>query len=369
MDSIEHALRDQPLRQAWPRPKSPAPIVVVGAGGIVRSAHLPAYARIGLPVLGVFDPKSDVAAALASDFALPKTFGRLDEALAAGHASGAVFDLAVPADAITGVLERLPDGSAILIQKPFGRDLAEARHLLALCRKKALRAAVNFQLRFSPNVLALRDAIARGLLGQVVSAEVRVNVHTPWHLWDFLRGIPRHEILYHSIHYLDLLRLLLGEPKSVYSKVTRSPDLGDYSDTSSTSILDYGEHLRAVVSTFHGHDYGTRHAMSELKIEGTQGAAVLQMGVNLDYPKGQPDSLELARKGESVWHAVSLRGDWFDHAFEGTMSNLQRHVSGEDAELVTAAPDAARTMALVEACYQSSAGGGVVVPEVLIPEA
>ncbi len=363
--SIEQALRDQPLRQAWPRPSHPAPIVVIGAGGIVRSAHLPAYARIGLPVLGVFDPRSDVAAALVSDFALPRAFDSLDEALEVGCAQGALFDLAVPADAIEGVLERLPSGSGILIQKPFGRDLAEARRLLASCQKKSLRAAVNFQLRFSPNVLALRDAIARGLLGRIVFAEARVNVHTPWHLWDFLRDIPRHEILYHSIHYLDLLRLVLGEPQGVYSKVTRSPDLADYSDTSSTSILDYGDHLRAVVSTFHGHDYGARHATSELKIEGTLGAAVLRMGVNLDYPKGQPDSLELARKGERDWHEVPLRGGWFDHAFEGTMSNLQRYVSGEDAELVTRVDDAARTMALVEACYQSSAAGGVAVPEVL----
>lgn len=365
MESLARALRDPLLCQAWPRPEDPAPIVVIGAGGIVRSAHLPAYARVGLPVLGVFDPRSDVAAALAADFRLQKTFGSLDEALESGRSRGAVFDLAVPADAIQGVLERLPDGSAVLIQKPFGRDLAEARSLLALCRKKSLRAAVNFQLRFSPNVLALRDALARGLLGQIVFAEVRVNVHTPWQLWDFLRGIPRHEILYHSIHYLDLLRFLLGEPKGVYSKVTRSPELTDYSDTSSTSILDYGEHLRAVVSTFHGHDYGTRHAMSQLKIEGTGGAAVLQMGVNLDYPKGLPDSLELAQKGKSTWHEVPLRGGWFDHAFEGTMSNLQRFVSGEDTVLVTAAPDAARTMALVEACYRSSDSGGAAVVEPL----
>ncbi len=365
MESIEQALRDRPLRQAWPQPSHPAPIVVIGAGGIVRAAHLPAYGRLGLPVLGAFDPKIDVANALAKDFGLPRTFASLDEALEAGRSSAALFDLAVPADSIEGVLRHLPDGSGILIQKPFGRDLEEAGRLLELCRRKSLRAAVNFQLRFSPNVIALRDAIQRGLLGQIIDAEVRVNVHTPWHLWDFLRGIPRHEILYHSIHYLDLLRLLLGEPRGVYSKVTRSPELSDYSDTHSATILDYGEHLRAVVSTFHAHDFGTRHAMSQLKLEGTRGSAVLRLGVNLDYPKGQPDSLELIGKGESTWHEVPLRGGWFDHAFEGTMSNLQRFVSGEDDVLVTRVEDATRTMALVEACYRSSRAGSTPIVDVL----
>jgi hypothetical protein len=46
------------------------------------------------------------------------------------------------------------------------------------------------------------------------------------------------------------------------------------------------------------------------------------------------------------------------------MSNLQRFISGEDAALVSPVEDAVRTMALVEACYLSSAGGSTPIPEV-----
>lgn len=364
MDPIEQALRHEPLRQAWPLPGQAKPIVVIGAGGIVRSAHLPAYRRIGLPVLGLFDPRSDVATTLAADFDVAHSYATLEAAIDAGTSAGAIFDLAVPAGAIRGVLERLPEGSAILIQKPFGRDLAEARSLLALCREKSLSAAVNFQLRFSPNVLALKDALDRGLLGRIIDVEVRVNVNTPWQNWDFLRWIPRHEILYHSIHYLDSLRRLFGEPDGVHCKVTRHPELPDYSDLSTAAILDYGEHLRCVVSTFHGHDSGGRYQMSQMKVEGTRGSAVLRMGVNLDYPKGLPDTFEINERGSSTWHEVPLRGGWFDHAFEGTMSNLQRYVGGEDDELVTSVTDAARTMALVEACYESSQARSTPISEV-----
>ncbi len=354
MDPIEQALHEKPLCQAWPTPENPSPVVGIGAGSIVRSAHLPAYRRLGLPVLGLFDTKFEVAASLCADFEVPHIYKSLEEALSA---ASAIFDVAVPADALRGILERVPEGSTLLIQKPFGRDLPEARVLCALCQEKSLRAAVNFQLRFSPSVLALKDAISRGLLGEIIDAEVRVNVHTPWQNWDFLRGIPRHEILYHSIHYLDLFRSLFGDPKGVYCKVTRNPTLVDYSDTSTSIALDYGEHLRALISTFHGHDFGDRHAMSQFKVEGTRGAAVLCMGVNLDYPQGKPDRLELISKDGSTWHDIPLRGGWFDHAFEGTMSNLQRHASGEDDKLETEVRDATRTMALVEACYQSSQTG------------
>jgi hypothetical protein len=43
------------LTQAWPRPSHPRPIVIIGAGGIVRAAHLPTYRALGFPVAGLFD--------------------------------------------------------------------------------------------------------------------------------------------------------------------------------------------------------------------------------------------------------------------------------------------------------------------------
>jgi len=62
-----------------------------------------------------------------------------------------------------------------------------------------------------------------------------------------------------------------------------------------------------------------------------------------------------------AWTPVPLRGSWFTEAFEGPMSNLQRVVSGEDARLVGSVHDAIKTMAVVEACYDSSARGGTPV--------
>ena len=38
-----------------PLPRKPRPIVVLGAGGIVKDAHLPAYAKAGLPVIALAD--------------------------------------------------------------------------------------------------------------------------------------------------------------------------------------------------------------------------------------------------------------------------------------------------------------------------
>jgi predicted dehydrogenase len=87
------------------------------------------------------------------------------------------------------------------------------------------------------------------------------------------------------------------------------------------------------------------------------------MGVNIDYPGGPPDALEVSIDREN-WESIELRGSWFIEAFEGPMSNLQRFIAGEDEALVSPVEDAVKTMALVEACYQSSASGGTPIPKV-----
>jgi predicted dehydrogenase len=349
-----------PLRQAWGVPSRPRPIVVIGAGAIVRTAHLPAYHRLNFPVAGLYDIKAAAAEETARRFGVPKVFRDLDEA---SQIPDAIFDVALPGDQILGVLQRLPRGAAVLVQKPMGENLAAARRILAVCRERKLVAALNFQLRFSPNVLALGDLIRRASLGQIVDIEVRLAVKQPWRQWSFLEGAPRLEILYHSIHYLDTIRAIAGEPGGVYCRAVGHPALPEFLDTRSTTILDYGDGLRCSLMMNHTHDHDATHRESMFKVEGTLGSALLTMGVNLDYPDGGPDRLEVALE-KRAWQSVALRGSWFTEAFEGPMSNLQRFVAGEDKALVSPVEDAIKTMALVEACYQSSAAGGTPIPAI-----
>lgn len=348
------------LRQAWAAPSSPRPIVIIGAGAIVRTAHLPAYRRLAFPIAGLFDIDPDIARETARMFDVRMVFRTLREASSIG---GAVFDVAVPGDSILPVLSALPQGSAVLIQKPMGEDLAAAREILRTCQQRRLVAALNFQLRFSPNVLALRDLIARGALGDIADIEVRVIDRQPWSQWPFLERAPRLEVLYHSIHYLDTIRYIAGEPVGVYCRAVPDPELPQFRDTRSSIILDFGERIRCSLTLNHTHRPDGEHRASFLKVEGTRGAALLTMGVNLNYPSGEPDRLEVALDGEP-WTDVPLRGSWFVEAFEGPMSNLQRFVTGEDDALISPVADAIKTMALVDACYMSSANGATPIPDV-----
>jgi len=345
------------LRQRWPSPTRPRPIVSIGAGGIVNDAHLPDYRAAGLEVAGIYDVDPARSGAAAERFGIARVHASLEEALAV---EGAVFDVAVPPAELAGLVARLPEGSAALLQKPMGLDLDGATAIRDACRRRRITAAVHFQLRYSPNMLALREVLAAGLLGRIVECEVRVHCRTPWERWSFLPELERVEISLHSIHYLDLLRSLLGEPRAIHARTLRHPERPDLASTRTSAILDFGEDLRCSLAVNHHHAHGPRHEASELRLEGTAGAAVARMGANLDYPRGKPDGLELALE-RGAWEEIPLEGSWFPDAFRGPMQNLQRFLAGEDAELWTSVEDAWRTMALVEAAYDSDRRGATPV--------
>lgn len=337
------------LQQSWPLPAKPRPIVIFGAGSIVGDAHLPAYRKAGFPVAGIFDPNSEKASALAHEWGTV-AFVSQEQALGV---EGAIFDLATPPAAHADILSNLPEGSFALLQKPMGSNLQEATEILSLCRSRGLKAAVNYQLRFAPMMLALKDAIARGYLGEVVDFDAWLALATPWGLWPFLKGLPRIEIAMHSIHYLDLVRNLLGNPLGIHAKTIGHPK-HEVAQTRTAAILDYGEEIRCVLSINHDHDFGRRFQACEFRICGTMGAAYLKLGVNLDYPQGEPDELWIKADDAEEWVAVPLEGSWFPDAFANRMANLQRFASGEDDLLIGSVDDGWQTMALVEAAYQSS---------------
>ena len=337
------------------------PIYIIGAGGIVNDAHLPAYKIAGYNVQGIFDINETKAKNAAEKFSIPYTFSTLNEMLKA-LPSNAVLDIAVPGSQTISVLKQLPDTSAVLLQKPMGENYDEAKEILDLARSKKLLAAVNFQLRYAPYILAAKKFITDGSLGEPNDIEVNVNVYTPWHLWDYLASSPRVEILYHSIHYIDLIRNLLGNPKSVYAKTTKHPSMQQLASVRSNIIMDYGEMIAANILTNHCHNYGTPKQQSYIKFEGSKGAIKINFGALIDYPRGSADSFEyvLLEEGkEPEWKQMNIEGSWFPHAFIGSMEQVLKAKEGLNEKPENSVEDCIYTMACVEAAYLSSEKGGV----------
>ena len=168
-------------------PKNPQQfhIVVIGAGAIVNLGHLPAYRNAGFTVNGIFDIDRSRAEKTAAKWQIPRVFQTMAEACGYRHPEKTtIFDLAVPSKEVISILEKLPINSYVLIQKPMGESLSEAQAIVDMCEQRQSHASINFQLRYAPYMLAMKDAIQRGWLGdRLTTIEVHINVLMPWASW------------------------------------------------------------------------------------------------------------------------------------------------------------------------------------------
>ena len=351
---LEHLLPN--VSQQPTLPKTPLPILSIGAGNIVQVAHYPSYKSAGFTVDGITDANPATAQATAQQFSIPHVYPSIEAMVAANKDRKVVYDIAVPASAILAILQQLPDGAYALIQKPLGETIAEAKAIRDLCRKKRITAAVNFQLRTAAYSIALKELIRLGVIGEVTGIDFRINVRTPWEKWVFLEKAKRMEVIYHSIHYIDFIRDLYGDPQYLHCLTYKHCDTPRLHSVRSNLLFLYANDVQATIHTNHAHRWGFDHAESFLKVEGKLGAVKLQMGGNIAYPRSDLDYLKVvtdATQGE--WLDIELEGSWFPDAFKGPMANMMRAANGEIDRVPTSVEDAYKTMAVCEAAYVSAA--------------
>jgi len=348
------------------RPKLPQDLTmgigIVGAGDIVRSAHLPAYRIAGFRIIGIYDTDRAKAEALARDFGIETVFESLEQL--AAHPDVRIADIAVPAKYQAGVVKVLAGaGKHLLCQKPLAEKYTDARDIVNICRDAGVKAAANQQMRWAPGIQASRTAVKEGWIGEPYQGTVQVHVRTNWETWPWLTQIDTLEVMYHSIHYLDSIRYVLGrKPVSVYADGVRFPGQTSIKgETRTTLHLRYEGDMRGLVSDNHNSVTGQEDWFATFRFDGTEGVVKGTNGVLYNYPAGRADTIALYshRLDPKGWYEPKLEGRWFPHAFIGTMGELMRAIE-EDREPENSTRDNLITMQAVFAAYRSMAEGRIV---------
>lgn len=142
----------------------PVRVVVVGCGDISETAHLPALARSSAAQLvAVVDVDAGRRSLAAARYGVPG-FASIDLAMASGPEAAVI---ATPPDVTPTLCEQaLACGLHVLFEKPMATDVAAARRLHAAALSSGRIVQAGFTNRFSPLVVALREAIADGRLGR-----------------------------------------------------------------------------------------------------------------------------------------------------------------------------------------------------------
>lgn len=340
-------------------PQSDYGIGLIGCGGIVNYAHLPAYRAAGLNVVACFDQNQETAATTAREHGIPTVARSLAGLLANDRVT--IADIAVPPSAQYAIAaEAVAAGKHLLCQKPLSDDYQDAARLVDLARSAGVKLAVNQQMRWDAGIHVSRQLLEQRALGEPADARITVSVRTPWEMWPWIAQSPRLEVMFHSIHYLDSLRFLFGDPVRVTASHGRYPGQQEAGETKTVTVLEFGGDLQAVVDV--NHLNWSDDAYATFRFLGTGGIIKGTIGLLYDYPHGRADTLEYqANAGRRAWHSAALTTRWIPDAFLGPMASLMEAIqTGGDP--LTSGADNLKTLQVVHAAYRSAAEHRTVEP-------
>lgn len=337
------------------KPENKRKIGICGAGGIVDGAHLPAYTKAGLEVVAIFDTDHAKAQDVAKRHGIPTVYKTLAELLADPKVE--IVDIAVPAAAQPEIFAQVAAAKKhILAQKPFATTVAAGEAMVKQAKDAGIIAAVNQQLRFEEGVAAAHKMVELGWIGTVSNFSINVNLITPWELWPWAKDLERLEVMLHSIHYHDLIRWFLGDPKTVFCAAGRTAGQFPKGETRTISTALYSSGVTSLVHANHVNRGGDNYA--EYRIDGDKGSIRGTLGLLYDYPSGRVDTLEVNSQVVPTdgWMPYPVTTRWFPDAFIGTMGSVMDAISS-GAPLRASVADNIGTLKMVEALYKSIDSG------------
>jgi predicted dehydrogenase len=332
-------------------------IGAIGAGFIMADVQLAAYYKAGFPVVAIASRTAEKAAAVAARYGIGKVHAT-PQALIEDE-SVEILDLAFPPDQQPGLIRhalRQPHIKAILAQKPLAMNFADAKALVTDCEAAGKVLSVNQNMRFDQSMRVLRQVLDRGSLGVPVLATIEMRAIPHWQ--PFLRDYGRLTLLNMSIHHLDVLRFLFGEPIEIFTAARTDPRTNfPHKDGIVASTITFSSGVMAVSleDVWSGpREQGFKSDIYiKWRVEGTDGLAQGTIGWP-DYPNGSPSTLRYVSKRDTGGEWVEPQWDsvWFPDAFAGVMEQLQYALSTGTKPMLDG-KDNVKTMALIEAGYRS----------------
>ena len=336
-------------------------IGAIGAGMIMAECHLAAYKEAGFNVVAIASRTKANAAKVAERWGIPVVHDT-PEALIK-DASVDIVDLAFPPDqqpALIRAALREPHIKAILAQKPLALSLDEAKKLRDEAKASGKILSVNQNMRYDQSMQVLKQILDRQELGDIVMATIDMRAIPHWQ--SFLEAFDRLTLSNMSVHHLDVLRFLFGDPEEIYCATRTDPRTTfKHKDGITVSTIRFPGNVLAVSMEDVWAGPREEGFDSEFyirwRVEGIDGVAHGTIG----WPNGEASTLTYASKKTTggKWVTPSWDTMWFPHAFIGVMEQLQYALkSGTEPKLNVA--DNVKTMALVEAGYRSMAEGRAV---------
>ncbi len=332
------------------------PIGCIGSGFIMADCHLVAYRQAGFNPIAIASRSRKHAQEVADRHHLESSYDSYHAMLSDTRIR--VVDIAVPPDIQLQVVRdvvRYPHVRGILAQKPLAANYDDAQRVVQLCADAGITLCVNQNMRYDQSVRACQSAIRRGYLGDPVLATLDMRAIPHWKPWQSRQGWMTCRIM--SIHHLDTMRFWFGEPERVFASFRTDPRTKfAHVDGIGLYILEYKNGLRCMICDDVWTGPAREGAAEDLgirwRVEGTEGLARGTIGWP-KYPLREPSTIDFTNISTGIWHQPRWEQAWFPDAFVGPMAELLIALESGTAPTMSGR-DHLKTMALVDACYQSA---------------
>lgn len=338
---------------------------IIGAGMIGQFHAKAITAMSGGELHSVFDLRAEAAEKLASEFGA-KAFSDIDAFLAdpeleivtVGTPSGAHLDPSLAA---------LKAGKHVICEKPLEITTERIDQLMEAAKDNGKTLAAVLNRRFHPGMDAFKQAADEGRFGQLTSASAYVKWYRDQAYYDSAgwRGTWALDgggaLMNQSIHTVDALLYLAGPVKSVQANSACLAHERIEVEDIIVAIVEFESGARGVIEcstctwSKDGHP-------ARVQLSGTEGSVFLadEAFEIWDFMNEKPEDEEIHSKFMKGQEAGLGANDPKAINFYQHQRNFEEVVSAiaEGREPSTSATEARKSVALIQAIYESANHGG-----------
>lgn len=257
---------------------------LIGAGSVTEH-HLRAWQHIpNVAIVALADPHLERARTRAEQFGIAHVCADAT-ALFDAHRALDFVDIASPPQFhCEHTLLAAARGIHVLCQKPFATNLGEARTMIQVCQRAGVMLCIHENWRWRAWYRAIKRMMDEGKIGKPIYA--RFFGHGEYHVPSrsgyrraWLLELQRGNLFEWGIHLIDVARFLLGEPETVYARLTRiNPDVP--CEDHAIVTLTFGEATALIdISSAsyapYGHPNRETSVVEDFRIEGDAGTIAL----------------------------------------------------------------------------------------------
>jgi predicted dehydrogenase len=345
----EHRLEYRPSFPPGYRPG----VALVGCGDIAKRWHLPAYAKYGVQVAGVYDPAPEATDGVLERFPfVRRVFPTLDDLLADKDVE--IVDVATRPDVRPQLIRRaIEAGKHVLAQKPLALDLHAAREVTEEAERRGVRVAVNQNGRWSPPWRIATLLIEQGAIGDVTAVTHLHDRPLPPLVGTHFDELDHFVIYDYSVHWIDISRCWLdGKAVDAVRALDYRPPHQPTNAKSPCAAwieIHYADGASALIRSVG--PARTKRPACPFWVHGTDGTIRGSVLLGSDF-------VELERDG--VITRYTLEGAWYPDGFAGALGELISAID-EDREPFNSARHNLLTLGMTLAACRSAEQGGAPV--------